>query len=916
MGFRQLYYTSCETGLSGYAGFQFNAATPGVPPEVMREVEALTSYEPPSSVPYNATAEQIRNCPVNLCFGPSGASGASGVAGAVLANVVFVGHDYSHRFGNYFAHALVAEGGPDDLGDVLPIELWRARFWATDAVAEPDLPEMARLPGRGEITRAGVAAFIDTHPSRGLLPALLCAVARVADGEKRTVVIIEEDSDAVAHWIGAVSFLLPPDLARQVSFATYHHRPAYSDLDVVGTVVDADVDRSAGAFASFLQFDIPAGRASEVTVEPWAQLLVDTGVEDAPALWQAATLLAGGPPSGPDDWFALLAAAVFDRGSSVPTGPGAAEAAARWLASRASRLGRGTVERIGFAALDVVADERSSDATLVDLAEAARVADLGALQVGVERAAMDNLVNGLLEGRSDGTPVQVPIKSPEGRHHASQRCTEVLVTLPPERAITLLTWAARTFLDLDAALLRSCGRRLVGPLVLDGADDTTRRLMAAWPPLRQGALGHLDIEAQRDPGRVITALVGRTDLELTRQEAKRAPALYEALLVATSRHDPQSRPRALGMIVKSRRDAGVSHVVDSILLSRLWPDGHWTAGEAVAVLKVLDGEAATSPEVVQWFEAVFGEAGAARAKSSFEDLDVLCRAVGKSPVYGSLSQQARTSVDGVLRLERELKNASGPVKKAAVLATGLDKLPHRQQQHNLGKLMEIIEGAYPEDIATIFSSCPRSVVTRYLDQVHPELRNDRARADVAAGLYYAMYRLEEGSDGARRTAKYIEPRLLDPLVTWKWSYLKELERELGKLDQRVADDFAEWRDLEAGGLLRRILTKRRIKKREEAPAKAAAKAEKEARRAREKEAEAKEAKRRAAAKKAVAKKREAEMKVAAQKEKEEDEKERRAAAQKKKQDAERKAVAKKRDEERRAAARKKKRDEGKKRQRR
>ena len=27
MGFAQLYYTSCETGLSDFAGFQFNAAT-------------------------------------------------------------------------------------------------------------------------------------------------------------------------------------------------------------------------------------------------------------------------------------------------------------------------------------------------------------------------------------------------------------------------------------------------------------------------------------------------------------------------------------------------------------------------------------------------------------------------------------------------------------------------------------------------------------------------------------------------------------------------------------------------------------------------------------------------------------------------------------------------------------------------
>ena len=29
MAFQQLYYTSCEHGLGGYGGYQFNAVTPG-----------------------------------------------------------------------------------------------------------------------------------------------------------------------------------------------------------------------------------------------------------------------------------------------------------------------------------------------------------------------------------------------------------------------------------------------------------------------------------------------------------------------------------------------------------------------------------------------------------------------------------------------------------------------------------------------------------------------------------------------------------------------------------------------------------------------------------------------------------------------------------------------------------------------
>src|SRR5690242_15085218 len=112
MRYGQLYYTSCENGLSGYGGFQFNAVTQGIPVEVMREVEALTAYEPPRWLGYQPSAEQIADCPVNLVYSTGRTS--------VLANVVFVGSDFSKRFGNYFVHALVTDEA-DGFGGRLPI---------------------------------------------------------------------------------------------------------------------------------------------------------------------------------------------------------------------------------------------------------------------------------------------------------------------------------------------------------------------------------------------------------------------------------------------------------------------------------------------------------------------------------------------------------------------------------------------------------------------------------------------------------------------------------------------------------------------------------------------------------------------------------------------------------------------------
>jgi hypothetical protein len=109
VAFEQLYYTSCERGVGGYAGFQFNALSQGAGARVRREVEQLTVYELPSWDTSPADA------PVNLCHIRDQARG-----GDITANVVYAGTDFSGRSGNYFAHALFTEHPERDFGGLLP----------------------------------------------------------------------------------------------------------------------------------------------------------------------------------------------------------------------------------------------------------------------------------------------------------------------------------------------------------------------------------------------------------------------------------------------------------------------------------------------------------------------------------------------------------------------------------------------------------------------------------------------------------------------------------------------------------------------------------------------------------------------------------------------------------------------------
>ena len=101
MAFQQLYYTSCEHGLGGYGGYQFTAITPGVPPDVLREVEERTVYEPPHW-PTGSDQGDPEAYPVAFSYGISEVTGE-----AIIARAVSAGTDYSGRPGNYFVHALV-----------------------------------------------------------------------------------------------------------------------------------------------------------------------------------------------------------------------------------------------------------------------------------------------------------------------------------------------------------------------------------------------------------------------------------------------------------------------------------------------------------------------------------------------------------------------------------------------------------------------------------------------------------------------------------------------------------------------------------------------------------------------------------------------------------------------------------------
>lgn len=259
MSFQQSYYTSCEVGLRGGKGFQFNATTAGMDSALLAQVERLGLYLPPVSLPSRPTPEQVNDFPTALLYQQLGDGRV------VLAQARYTGMDYSGRFGNYFTHALVSD---DPLADIvaqkfLPIELWQSEDWVETQTDTIELPLCDHMHASEHISPQAVRKFLADGNRISHLPQFLTAVERALNGDRR-VIIVDDDTN-VALWIAAVSYALPPRLALRLTFNTYAKNPYQTEFVITGTTSDSDFRFAAHELDyQFFVFDFIEGRFSSL----------------------------------------------------------------------------------------------------------------------------------------------------------------------------------------------------------------------------------------------------------------------------------------------------------------------------------------------------------------------------------------------------------------------------------------------------------------------------------------------------------------------------------------------------------------------------------------------------------------------------------------------------------------------------
>ncbi|WP_194913352.1 GTPase-associated protein 1-related protein [Catenulispora rubra] len=809
MALEQLYYTSCEQGLTGFAGYQFNAVSPGASAETQREVLSQIAYKPPRSQMFPAEADELARCPVNLCFRPGTLT--------LLANVEYVGQDFSKRFGNYFAHAFAADSVDDlteALGPLLPIELWRAPVWAASQADGTELPRFSGQLPRGLVSPASVRDFLAGHllgdRLDSALSALLSAAAAAVEGRARPVLLVESDSDRAAQWIAAVSYLLPPRAGAALAFATYRADPSASRLHLIGTVPETLAELPLDVIDSFVVFDLTAGSIAEVAVHPLAELAVRVGVSKARALWQTAGTLAAPGSSSLDAWFGpVAAAAALGR---VELTVAEADRAVTWATDAA--LDPAALAELAMVLHDQPARRDHHLPALVELArrggDQALCDEIRFEQIDSElarvRAADTEDTRDSKDTKNSKNSAAIRIESPTIRRRTAGRLRELLDVSTPVEALRLLHWARRAGLEpeLDQVFLFGFGQRALVSAAAGGKQAAAPGILHAalrdWPAIRRGFVAELATLAGKQPEEADQLLDGPIGEFLAGadfdSDLREYPALQESVLIARARRQPAFRPEVLLRILARRGQ----ELPDAKLLKRLWQGWLWSREDLLAIAAKVPVRRIDDDEVLIWFVTPVERASENTDIEWYVQIssDLLASPAGKR-LKKSLA--AMEEVHRFIAVCESVQNLAGLSKVVAGISSNNRMIALIARRFLLHYLMR--SEWEPKQVCLVLERIPPNIVNDFLARLKTAGGNWSA-ADLKriAGVYLRFASMYEN----RARAEMLAP-LTDIVRGLKKAEWDELRRLVELSDPLLADEFhsfeTRYRKLRFGGSFRR-----------------------------------------------------------------------------------------------------------------
>jgi hypothetical protein len=775
MAFQQLYYTSCETGLAGYGGYQFNAVTPGTSPVVMREVEDRSVYEPPRWLLADPCLDEPEAYPIALSYAKSEATGAF-----IVTQVVFAGTDYSGRPGNYFAHALVTNTPGPDFGPLLPAELWGADLWHSTPIESNELPELRGPLPRGVVDRLGVQAFLDARGTERVLPELLTAVWRAMAGD-RPVLLASHDANENIWWIAAASYLLGEHLAPAMTFTTYSHRPGFSRHHLTGIQSDA---LPPDADSSFQLFDLDTGKTPGGVIHPLASLLAGTGVMATEGLWRQAAAFASGTEQVPGDWLGPVASATGLLGGRLSATE--TDAVIGWLPGAADRIPAEHASVVLGVALAQPHAELADIklASLLDLARRLRSpAQAERLELLLARRAVTHI--------SRGEPAEPVRLGPRAAQSAQAEISGLLRTAAPGVVLAALEWAASSEAMPPESELERYGQVGLG---LNTPHQELARILRSSPAILRGFLVRLAHEPPQLAGSMLTGPVGAL---VSDDDLAPYPGLAEEKLFAWVAQRRMDQQRAYDRIVDIRIAAHRSPLMDAGLLGRLWPTGcpPQQVTELLGVMADLP-----DPDVRDWFVRQI-QAAAAQGTSSAGWLNLALALTSRS-LLQLLPDKLAQAVHATASAENKRRWANsaldrGDLSVFADLYADYEAAGDRSRLSSAHDLAVLLYRAEP--LGPALRGCPPGVMAVFCERLQSWLAPSRKDAKLAARVFTAL------------TDPGLQPELADQLAAAFEQVRDWHRRELSQIGHflsgkpEVAKQFQAWRESQRGGLARKLL---------------------------------------------------------------------------------------------------------------
>jgi hypothetical protein len=185
-----------------------------------------------------------------------------------LIRAVYVGQDYSDRWGNYFAHALVL----DDIGegrwpiDAFPWAGWVSKLVDDDNSDPVPLPEVDvdELTTRADFSFDELATFLnESDDRRDVLEMMLRAVFR-RRVDSRSIVVREQIELNGLYWVACIQKAFPAFCQKDLSCSTFQFDPR-SSFAVNATFGETDFLFDEGERKyQFYVFDFETGTHSPV----------------------------------------------------------------------------------------------------------------------------------------------------------------------------------------------------------------------------------------------------------------------------------------------------------------------------------------------------------------------------------------------------------------------------------------------------------------------------------------------------------------------------------------------------------------------------------------------------------------------------------------------------------------------------